>query len=54
MVIIGFFGFGKLIFLRIMNFLEVLIKGIVIFEGIDIIDKKNDIFKMCEKMGMVF
>ena len=54
MVIIGPSGSGKSTFLRTMNLLEVPTKGTVTFEGIDITDKKNDIFKMREKMGMVF
>ncbi|WP_307976406.1 amino acid ABC transporter ATP-binding protein [uncultured Streptococcus sp.] len=53
-VIIGPSGSGKSTFLRTMNLLEVPTKGVVKFEGVDITDKKNDIFKMREKMGMVF
>ncbi|WP_161979199.1 amino acid ABC transporter ATP-binding protein [Streptococcus sp. S784/96/1] len=53
-VIIGPSGSGKSTFLRTMNLLEVPTKGTVTFEGVDITDKKNDIFKMREKMGMVF
>ncbi|MGT2828234.1 amino acid ABC transporter ATP-binding protein [Streptococcus hillyeri] len=53
-VIIGPSGSGKSTFLRTMNLLEVPTKGAVTFEGVDITDKKNDIFKMREKMGMVF
>ncbi|HEL2050060.1 TPA: amino acid ABC transporter ATP-binding protein [Streptococcus suis] len=53
-VIIGPSGSGKSTFLRTMNLLEVPTKGTVTFEGIDITDKSNDIFKMREKMGMVF
>lgn len=53
-VIIGPSGSGKSTFLRTMNLLEVPTKGKVTFEGVDITDKKNDIFKMREKMGMVF
>lgn len=53
-VIIGPSGSGKSTFLRSLNLLEVPTEGQVIFEGIDITDKKNDIFKMREKMGMVF
>ena len=37
-----------------MNLLETPTKGMITFEGVDITDKKNDIFKMREKMGMVF
>lgn len=53
-VIIGPSGSGKSTFLRTMNLLEVPTKGTIRFEGVDITDKSNDIFKMREKMGMVF
>ncbi|MBM7643679.1 amino acid ABC transporter ATP-binding protein [Streptococcus loxodontisalivarius] len=53
-VIIGPSGSGKSTFLRSLNLLEVPTKGTVTFEGVDITDKKNDVFKMREKMGMVF
>ncbi|HEM3177806.1 TPA: amino acid ABC transporter ATP-binding protein [Streptococcus suis] len=53
-VIIGPSGSGKSTFLRTMNLLEEPTKGNVTFEGVDITDKSNDIFKMREKMGMVF
>ncbi|HFI0215535.1 TPA: amino acid ABC transporter ATP-binding protein [Streptococcus suis] len=53
-VIIGPSGSGKSTFLRTMNLLEVPTKGTVTFESVDIADKSNDIFKMREKMGMVF
>ena len=52
--IIGPSGSGKSTFLRTMNLLEVPTKGTIHFEGVDITDKSNDIFKMREKMGMVF
>ncbi|MEY8699637.1 amino acid ABC transporter ATP-binding protein [Streptococcus ferus] len=53
-VIIGPSGSGKSTFLRTMNLLEVPTEGKITFEGVDITDKSNDIFKMREKMGMVF
>lgn len=53
-VIIGPSGSGKSTFLRCLNLLEVPTKGSIIFEGRDITDKKNDIYKMREKMGIVF
>lgn len=53
-VIIGPSGSGKSTFLRTMNLLETPTKGVITFEDVDITDKKNDIFKMREKMGMVF
>lgn len=53
-VIIGPSGSGKSTLLRSMNLLEEATKGKLIFEGVDITDKKNDLFAMREKMGMVF
>ncbi|MDZ5574674.1 amino acid ABC transporter ATP-binding protein [Enterococcus cecorum] len=53
-VIIGPSGSGKSTFLRCMNLLEIPTSGQILFEGQDITDPKNDIFKMREKMGMVF
>jgi polar amino acid transport system ATP-binding protein len=53
-VIIGPSGSGKSTFLRCMNLLEVPTGGTISFEGVNITDKKNDIFKTREKMGMVF
>lgn len=53
-VIIGPSGSGKSTLLRSMNLLEEATEGKVIFEGVDITDKKNDLFAMREKMGMVF
>ncbi|CAI3420784.1 MAG: amino acid ABC transporter ATP-binding protein [Enterococcus cecorum] len=53
-VIIGPSGSGKSTFLRCMNLLETPTSGQILFEGQDITDPKNDIFKMREKMGMVF
>ncbi|MCS4488091.1 amino acid ABC transporter ATP-binding protein [Streptococcus sciuri] len=52
--IIGPSGSGKSTFLRTMNLLEMPTKGHIYFEGVEITDKSNDIFKMREKMGMVF
>ncbi len=52
--IIGPSGSGKSTFLRTMNLLEEPTKGTITFEGVDITDSSNDIFKMREKMGMVF
>lgn len=51
-VIIGPSGSGKSTLLRSMNLLEEATKGKL--EGVDITDKKNDLFAMREKMGMVF
>ena len=53
-VVIGPSGSGKSTFLRCMNLLEEPTAGEVIFEGTSITDKKNDVNKLREKMGMVF
>ena len=53
-VIIGPSGSGKSTFLRTINLKKTPTKGVITFEDVDITDKKNDIFKMREKMGMVF
>jgi polar amino acid transport system ATP-binding protein len=53
-VVIGPSGSGKSTFLRCINLLEVPSKGEIIFEGNNITDKKVDIDKLREKMGMVF
>ena len=53
-VVIGPSGSGKSTFLRCLNLLDVPTEGEIIFEGNDITDKKNDINKLRQKMGMVF
>jgi len=53
-VIIGPSGSGKSTFLRCLNLLEEPTSGEIIFEGKNITDKKIDINKTREKMGMVF
>ena len=53
-VIIGPSGSGKSTFLRCLNLLEVPTSGEIIFEGTNITDRKIDIHKIREKMGMVF
>lgn len=52
--IIGPSGSGKSTFLRCLNRLEVPSSGQVIFEGVDITDKKIDIDAHRQKIGMVF
>lgn len=52
--IIGPSGSGKSTFLRCLNLLEVPTSGEIIFEGTNITDRKIDINKIREKMGMVF
>lgn len=53
-VVIGPSGSGKSTFLRCLNLLEEPTDGEIIFEGTSITDKKNDVNKLREKMGMVF
>ena len=53
-VIIGPSGSGKSTFLRCLNLLEEPTAGTILFEGSDITDKKADIDKYRQKMGMVF
>ncbi|MGL5649697.1 MAG: amino acid ABC transporter ATP-binding protein [Clostridium sp.] len=53
-VVIGPSGSGKSTFLRCLNLLETPTDGEIIFEGENIIDKKININKIREKMGMVF
>lgn len=53
-VIVGPSGSGKSTFLRSLNLLEEPSEGRVYFEGEDITDKKVDINKHRQKMGMVF
>lgn len=52
--IIGPSGSGKSTFLRCLNRLEEVSSGEIIFEGINITDKKVDINIHRQKMGMVF
>nr|WP_314461618.1 amino acid ABC transporter ATP-binding protein [uncultured Clostridium sp.] len=52
--VIGPSGSGKSTFLRCLNRLEEPTGGHILFEGIDIVDKKTDIDKHRQKMGMVF
>lgn len=53
-VVIGPSGSGKSTFLRCLNLLEEPTSGEIVFEGNSITDKKVDINKIREKMGMVF
>lgn len=53
-VIIGPSGSGKSTYLRCLNLLETPTSGEIFIDGINILDKKNDINKIRQKMGMVF
>ncbi len=53
-VVIGPSGSGKSTFLRCLNLLEVPTGGEIWFEGQLITDKKTDLNKIRQKMGMVF
>ncbi len=52
--IVGPSGCGKSTFIRCLNRLERAQGGQIIFEGQDILDKKTDINKVRERIGMVF
>lgn len=52
--VIGASGSGKSTFLRCLNRLEEPTGGQIFFEGVNITDKKTDINKHRQKMGMVF
>lgn len=53
-VIVGPSGSGKSTFLRSLNLLEMPTSGMICFEGRNITDKKTDINKYRQKIGMVF
>lgn len=54
MVVIGPSGSGKSTFLRSLNLLEKPTGGTIIFQGVNITDRKIDINVHRQKMGMVF
>ena len=53
-VVIGPSGSGKSTFLRSLNLLEIPTDGQILFNGVDITDKKANINLHRQKMGMVF
>ena len=52
--VIGPSGSGKSTFLRCLNRLEEASSGQILFEGVDLCDKKIDIDRVRQRMGMVF
>ena len=52
--LVGPSGGGKSTFLRTLNMLEVPTSGSIIFEGVDITDKKTNLDLVRKKIGMVF
>lgn len=52
--VIGPSGSGKSTFLRCLNRLEEPSSGRILFEGVDLCDKKTDIDRVRQRMGMVF
>ena len=52
--ILGASGGGKSTFLRCLNLLEKPQKGSILFEGTELMDKKVDIAKYRQRIGMVF
>jgi arginine/lysine/histidine transport system ATP-binding protein len=53
-VVIGPSGSGKSTFLRCLNLLEQPSEGEIVFDGVSITSKENDINTQRQKMGMVF
>ncbi|MDD4019307.1 MAG: ATP-binding cassette domain-containing protein [Kiritimatiellae bacterium] len=52
--IIGPSGTGKSTFLRCLNLLENPTGGEIIIDGLNLLDKKTNVFRLRQKMGMVF
>ncbi|MBR6740474.1 MAG: amino acid ABC transporter ATP-binding protein [Clostridia bacterium] len=53
-VIVGPSGSGKSTFLRCLNLLETPTGGEIVFDGVDMLDRKTNINRMRMRMGMVF
>ena len=54
LALLGPSGSGKSTFLRCLNRLEEASSGQILFEGVDLCDKKTDIDRVRQRMGMVF
>jgi polar amino acid transport system ATP-binding protein len=52
--IIGPSGTGKSTFLRCINLLEKPTSGEIIIDGVNLLEKKTNVFRLRQKMGMVF
>ncbi len=52
--IIGPSGTGKSTFLRCLNLLESPTGGEIFIDGVNLLDKQTDVFRLRQKMGMVF
>jgi len=52
--IIGPSGTGKSTLLRCLNLLELPTGGEIVIDGTNLLDRKADVFKIRQKMGMVF
>jgi len=52
--VIGPSGTGKSTLLRCLNLLEEPTSGEIIIDGVNLLDKKTNVFKIRQKMGMVF
>jgi polar amino acid transport system ATP-binding protein len=54
MVVIGPSGSGKSTFLRCLNLLETPTSGTIVFDGVEITNRKTDVNRVRQHMGMVF
>jgi len=52
--VIGPSGTGKSTFLRCINLLETPTAGEIVIDGVRLLDKKTNVYKLRQKMGMVF
>lgn len=55
MYVVGLFGVGKFIFIKLMYWEEKVLKGILNVVGYDLIVIKNcEVFYLCREIGVVF